>query len=57
MYQGIVNINPLATGITYNNVHTGAGNTGPQAGKIAISWTNSTGGISFGSSLFANIKI
>ena len=55
-FVSLVNITPLAPGTMFNDVHTGTGNTGPLASKVAISWVTIGGGVNFVNTIYANLK-
>lgn len=55
-FINLININPLASGMMFNDMHSGGGNTGQLLGKIAITWVTSSLGINFGQGVFAELK-
>jgi hypothetical protein len=54
-FINLTNINPIATGVIFNDMRAGAGN-GPRLGKIAISWVANGPGIIFNAGTFAVLK-
>ncbi len=50
----LTNINPLASGILFNDMRVGV--TGPRLGKVAISWVASGSGVNFSAGIFAVLK-
>jgi len=53
-FINLTNINPLASGILYNDMHAGIG--GPRLGKIAISWVANGPGANYTAGIFATMN-
>ena len=52
-FINMFNINPLASGVLYNDVKNA---NGQLLGKIAISWVTSSGGVNFSQGIFSELK-
>lgn len=55
-FINLININPLASGTIFNDMHSGTGNSGQLLGKIAVSWVTSSSAVNFPQGVFAKLK-